>query len=505
MGNGIPGQKGRKEFLKNLPAGTRVIDELSLDDKLSALIQRQPTIAQNLKKARKFKENFELPNMPQLRQYVHENYGPKLDGEYFERMKEHLEDVDYANPDPSAPKQSWRDAWAEAQADMADEAAEMLAENPEAETALFDPVKDKRYDAMINFIAGLDPSYLKEQQPLFGRNLLHDTMQRIQDGQTAGLVAMAAQKLIGQSLQVGKTTKDVQGDAFEKLVAGIKLNTPEAFENIIGHMTEGSKKAHAKIWSGVVDGVLEKIEKAMDKGTSGKIKRLHTFSRNGQKHTLGYDGDTLGFVRGEGEDIVLSPIDDEMNDFITYARGRDKKLGAELEDVMADGDEDAALRKFIEIMSKQDVDRNFLAKHNVPDDIYQDMTRWMKPFSEPEEIGAIRGAIDRFSNIFRANVTAPFPGFHVRNFMSATVQNMIYRAYDPEQWGPMRYIKPVQDAAALRAGKPIKGLAKSLDIIDDADIAKYREFQATQLKRLQTREASKLTPDEKLLESCRLR
>lgn len=448
------GMKGREEFLKNLPAGTSVIDEMSVDPKISGIINSAPTIAQTLKKSLKFPENKGIPNLVQQRQYVHQTYGPKLNGQAYEQMRELL---------PDDGSKTWQQAWQEAQQKSLDDAAAIKAADPEAPLDIFDPKSDDRYDRIISFINSLDPSYVKENAPLFGRNLLHDTMQRVQNGLSAGYAAMAAQRLIGETLQLGKTTTEAQGEAFEKLLTEMRLNTPKSLENIIGNMSDKSREMHANLLDQTSDQVLDKINKTL--GTpppeEGAYQFITSIKRDGQAYQLARNSDgNLGLLKkGNGEDVpdYFEPLPAQA---------------IEKEDISG--------------LLTEKINREFLAKHNMPVETAQEMTRWMKPFSAPEEIGAVRQVLERFSNMFRANVTAPFPGFHVRNGVSAVAQNILYKTGDPDEWGPMRYAKPMQQAYALRSGQIIDGMGatmQKLKLLDDDYVKQWAGSEVKKLKK----------------------
>lgn len=59
-----------------------------------------------------------------------------------------------------------------------------------------------------------------------------------------------------------------------------------------------------------------------------------------------------------------------------------------------------------------------LANYHVPADVGQDLTKWLKSWTQPEEIAPVAAAFDAATNMMKAWLTIPFPAFHARNVMS---------------------------------------------------------------------------------------
>src|SRR5690606_26311367 len=70
-----------------------------------------------------------------------------------------------------------------------------------------------------------------------------------------------------------------------------------------------------------------------------------------------------------------------------------------------------------------------IARMHIDPRVADDVLRVMKPFSAPEEVGAVLRTIDALTDWFRGSVTAIFPAFHVRNFISGQVQNFLGGAW----------------------------------------------------------------------------
>ena len=89
-------------------------------------------------------------------------------------------------------------------------------------------------------------------------------------------------------------------------------------------------------------------------------------------------------------------------------------------------------------------------------------------------------AYDRFTNIFKTNVTAIWPSFHVRNFTSGYVQNILNDIYDPTEKGWRKFWKPYQDAAALQTGNTVKGASKIKVLQEPGDKRVLTDEEATE-------------------------
>lgn len=131
-----------------------------------------------------------------------------------------------------------------------------------------------------------------------------------------------------------------------------------------------------------------------------------------------------------------------------------------------------------EVMPKQimgiqtDVNRTEILKQfDIDPDIYKDVTHVYRdgqqlklPDALQSFLGGGQGGIgwyDAYQNLFKTHVTATNPGFHVRNFTSGFVQNMLNNVFDPDAPRWKRYWKPYQDAKSLMTGNVVEGLANA--------------------------------------------
>jgi hypothetical protein len=89
----------------------------------------------------------------------------------------------------------------------------------------------------------------------------------------------------------------------------------------------------------------------------------------------------------------------------------------------------------------------------VPKEIADEVQRIMKPFQAPEEMGWLMKGFDYITDLFRAHVTVPWPAFHGRNIISATLQNWLGGIYDPLTANPIaKLTRPTTDAISIIRG-----------------------------------------------------
>jgi hypothetical protein len=114
------------------------------------------------------------------------------------------------------------------------------------------------------------------------------------------------------------------------------------------------------------------------------------------------------------------------------------------------------------LAGKMNVPVSALDNLGVPPELAGALTRYMQPFVAPESLKPVLGFVDSLQNLFKASVTVPFPGFHMRNLVSGAWNNWVDHAYYPEMgaWNPAAYAKPYLDALTLARGETIPGAAQ---------------------------------------------
>lgn len=95
-----------------------------------------------------------------------------------------------------------------------------------------------------------------------------------------------------------------------------------------------------------------------------------------------------------------------------------------------------------------EVDDLFVSK-----DLAGDIERVMKPMTTPDEMSKLGEVADKVTQFWKGSVTGYFPAFHVRNFISGQIQNMLAGAWS---------FRSMKQAWDLLRGKEIKGLAEAI-------------------------------------------
>ncbi len=85
------------------------------------------------------------------------------------------------------------------------------------------------------------------------------------------------------------------------------------------------------------------------------------------------------------------------------------------------------------------------------------LTSFIRPFTQPETVSRIRDATDAILNVQKAYLTGTRPAFHVRNLMSATIKNVLRNQFS---------VQSVKDTATLLRGGIVKD-AKSIPAVRD--------------------------------------
>ncbi|MDB4694486.1 hypothetical protein OAF30_03565 [Flavobacteriales bacterium] len=115
-------------------------------------------------------------------------------------------------------------------------------------------------------------------------------------------------------------------------------------------------------------------------------------------------------------------------------------------------------------------DKHKLAQFSVPDVVRKDLERAYKTSEELAD-NALVAWYDSFTNVFKSNVTAVWPGFHMRNLLSGVAQNALNDVFDPTQKGLKKWTKPYMDAGSLLVG----------DTLDDLNtISAFRDMSPEQ-------------------------
>lgn len=347
-------QRTRRAITKNLPGGQAIINKLSLDKRISGVYFKQDFLGDKVDDLNKIVET------------IKKDYGPEvLDPEI------HFDEAGKLNKKGQA-----------------------------------------HLKRLGKFVATMDPRHAETQMPYYGRNVLHDIMQRIEEGITRESIALAAQDLAVDSIRMA----DGQTVAVTKFFEDIGLDNAAAYMNVI----EAAKK---------LDDYnafkAEKIEKTLEKMKKGDLIEV-------DDGHLAMDADT-------GE-IMLKTVDEEGEDVFEAFEGS-------IEDV---------------IEKKLNLPKSFSKDLGVSKEAYDGATRFLRPNSQRQEISEMQRMFRSFLSFFKAHSTLPWPAFLGRNLSSGIVMNYIYDAYDPTGTLAGRYTKPIKQAWNLRSGKVVKDLYTEL-------------------------------------------
>jgi hypothetical protein len=316
----------------------------------------------------------------------------------------------------------------------------------------FDPTKETKFDSYIRSMANLDPYHVQEQVPVFGRSILDDLHRRMKDGVRVSNNANTAQLLLGKTATAADATRNKvddlvvggateadalrdapQGYTVSKVLKDLKFERGRAWENTVTHMRP---EAIAKR-----DAMLDVRRAEVDALLDGESTIIKTIDEGPVKLTRDANGDLIREVM---------PLDKS---------GKPMKGKATQEIV-----DDDTLNGFI----RQEVNNDFLDGYSVEKDVHTQVTKWIKPFSNPDEVDQITKGVGRLVNVTKALWTAPWPAFHMRNRVSGMVHNWMLGATDPTASNPlMKFAKPEIQALALRNGETIEGISKEIKLFSD--------------------------------------
>jgi hypothetical protein len=96
------------------------------------------------------------------------------------------------------------------------------------------------------------------------------------------------------------------------------------------------------------------------------------------------------------------------------------------------------------------VDVDTLKNWHIPDDVGNDMVKWLKGWSKPDELAPVIAGYDAATNLTKAWLTVPFPAFHTRNLMTGVFNMWRDGALDAEA---------MRMAIDVLTGRGLKGLA----------------------------------------------
>lgn len=154
------------------------------------------------------------------------------------------------------------------------------------------------------------------------------------------------------------------------------------------------------------------------------------------------------FALDDIKSIIEDP--DQRLQLVSQVGDVDAKAGERIEKLL--GNYDEAQPSLDKILEKFEIDKQ----------LGTDLATSNKRFDGPEEVAVGLELWDAFTDLFKTNVTAPFPRFHVRNVTSAGAQNFFNDIFDPRlsRLSLGRYLRPYGNYLDLRQGNAIEGASE---------------------------------------------
>lgn len=224
----------------------------------------------------------------------------------------------------------------------------------------------------------------------------------------------------------------------------------QLFDSALGRDAAGQKKPFnigsqlAKMGMDYDAGKIALIKELGDAAEQATEELTVTKKDNALNKLIELVSNDLGDTSGEVENIIRNNIDDVDAIRADIQQLGSKKKIKEANDLLDD------------YMTPPSMDE-VLGQFEIDGELGADLARVNKAFAAPEEVNAMTDAWDALTNLFKGNVTAPFPSFHTRNVMSAFVQNALNDITDPRFSGWKKHFQHYADATQMIKGKSIEG------------------------------------------------
>ena len=104
-----------------------------------------------------------------------------------------------------------------------------------------------------------------------------------------------------------------------------------------------------------------------------------------------------------------------------------------------------------------------LRQMTVPRELGQSLDGYMEIITNPKAVSDLAEKLDVLTDFFKTSFTTPWPAFHMRNAISAAVNNFYAGAKMANEHNPIKaFLKPYRMARQLLTGGAIKGIAKEI-------------------------------------------
>ena len=407
----------RDPLLTDLPGGTSAINDISLDPNVSGIIHRAEFVKRNLKELDlKAKDIDYKGKKVSLREYFAAEFGERF-----------IRPTEPNRPTPYDPQR-------------------------------FNPDKDTLFDGIIKWASELETKYADTQMPFFGRNILGAIATYMSNNRRTSGVVNKTLQLIGESARM----KRYKGVGDRQLVA---------IDRIIGQDKDQLKFHNdGKAFTIIAHHLPRDIRAAYDLKIAAAATKLNDDLLT--KHAAG-KGDTVKVTHDRVPyELSVSKLDANGN--IEELRVQSTKTervqtndisvgekGIETKDIAVDTTVDLSSEPdFLKKMKEQSTAKKFFEDVGVDNDVYNDANRFMKPFTNSDEYNVFMGALKRYINVMKSNLTGPFPAFHIRNALSGLFNNAMLGLTDPRygKFDYRRYWYPIRDAYALRNNQTFDGI-----------------------------------------------
>lgn len=415
----LDAQITRDPLLTDLPGGTRTLNEISLDPNLSGILNRADFVHRKLKEVDLTAKDIDYKGKKvSLREYFEQEYGDK-----FIRAS-----------DPNVPTTPY-------------------------DPTRFNPDKDTLFDNIIKWASELDPKYADTQMPVFGRNILGDIATYLSNARRTSGVAKKTLQLIGESARLKRYagTEDRQLHAINTIIGKNKDkqlnfdNEGRAFTNIAKHLPRDIRARYDAALDVDVTKLNDDLLKKHAAGNGDTVKVMHD--------NVPYELSVSKLDANGGiEELKVHSTKQERTQTPDITVG---EKGIETKEIPVDELVDLNNEPdFLSKIKEQETAKKFFDTVGVDNDVYQDANRFMKPFTNSDEYNVFMGALKRYINVMKSNLTGPWPAFHMRNAASGLSNNAMLGLTDHRygQFDYRRYWAPIKDALDLRSNKAPEGV-----------------------------------------------
>jgi hypothetical protein len=249
--------EGRKLWVRNLPGGRAVIDDLSIDRNVSGkyltaeVIQDKPTAFQMI--------TTEDGKTMRAVDYIRDNYESRI-----------LGDNDYL---------------------LGKDGKRVVGKDGKEKLS---KAGNRKLQSLTRAVLAMEPHHAQDQMPYYGRNFIYDVMKRIETGHAKRNVALLAQELAARSITQGE-----QAYSLIKYMRATGLDNANAYKNVIrkqGHSAEYAEFAAKRI---------EELKGKLEKNGEVRMGNKSLIANNDEVYIKsGKDGMNVSRVNGTLDDAL---------------------------------------------------------------------------------------------------------------------------------------------------------------------------------------------------------